>query len=180
VTAVMLNVVHTERGIKVVTDPSRDRLLTDFASPGIEPNTANAYVHKTLSGSFIVRNRYLETLLEEKGRNNDAVWSSITAREGSVRHLDFLDEDEKAVFKTAFELGGVEGLSAEQVKAYIRYLADRRLAQLGLEPIHRLERNPLPWLEDMLNGAEHSNFFETRATEYAKAATRGTWEDAFD
>ena len=66
------------------------------------------------------------------------------------------------------------------MKAYIRYIADRRLTQLGLQPIYRAEKNPLPWLDVMLNGAEHTNFFENRATEYSKAATRGSWEEAFD
>jgi len=74
------------------------------ASPGIEPIAGNSYVHKTLSGSFNVRNRQLAALLEAKGRNTEEVWSSITTREGSVQHLDFLDDHEKDVFKTAFEL----------------------------------------------------------------------------
>lgn len=79
-------------------------IICGGASPGIEPFVANSYTHKTLSGSFGVRNRYLEALLEEKGQNDDETWSSITTHEGSVQHLDFLSEDEKAVFKTAFEL----------------------------------------------------------------------------
>ena len=87
---------------------------------------------------------------------------------------------EDAFIDLAFELGGVEGLTAAEVKQYIRYIADRRLTQLGLQPVYRLARNPLPWMEDMLNGLEHTNFFENRATEYSKAATTGTWEDAFD
>ncbi len=73
-------------------------------SPGIEPIVGNSYVHKTLSGSFNVRNRHLTALLEEKGRNTEEVWSSITTKEGSVQHLDFLSDHEKDVFKTAFEL----------------------------------------------------------------------------
>jgi ribonucleoside-diphosphate reductase alpha chain len=79
-------------------------IITGGTSPGIEPNTANAYTHKTLTGSFPVRNAYLEKLLAEKGRNNEEVWTSITINEGSVQHLDFLSQDEKDVFKTAFEL----------------------------------------------------------------------------
>ena len=74
------------------------------ASPGIEPIAANSYNHKTLSGSFNVRNRALTKLLEAKGQNTEEVWSSITINEGSVQHLDFLAQDEKDVFKTAFEL----------------------------------------------------------------------------
>ena len=79
-------------------------IICGGASPGIEPNAANSFTHKTLSGSFNVRNHYLAALLEEKGQNNEEVWSSITVNEGSVQHLDFLDQDEKDVFKTAFEL----------------------------------------------------------------------------
>ena len=79
-------------------------IITGGASPGIEPNSANAYTHKTLSGSFFVRNKYLEQLLEQKGLNNEDVWSNIITNEGSVLHLDFLTQDEKDVFKTAFEL----------------------------------------------------------------------------
>ena len=65
------------------------------------------------------------------------------------------------------------------MKAYIRYIADRRLVQLGLNPLYHVDRNPLPWLDDMLNAVEHTNFFENRATEYSKASTDGTWEEAF-
>ncbi|MCB1784059.1 MAG: ribonucleotide-diphosphate reductase subunit beta [Alphaproteobacteria bacterium] len=79
----------------------------------------------------------------------------------------------------AFEMGGVEGLEGEEVKQYIRYIADRRLQQLNLQPIFGIEKNPLPWMDQMLNGAEHTNFFENRATEYSRASTTGTWEDVF-
>jgi ribonucleoside-diphosphate reductase beta chain len=73
----------------------------------------------------------------------------------------------------------VEGLDARSVKQYIRYIADRRLTQLGLNALYQVERNPLPWLDDMLNAVEHANFFENRATEYSRASTVGTWEEAF-
>ncbi|WP_299616612.1 ribonucleoside-diphosphate reductase subunit alpha [Pelagibius sp.] len=79
-------------------------IICGGASPGIEPIAGNSYTHKTLSGSFSVRNKHLESLLEEKGRNDEEVWTSITVNEGSVQHLDFLSDDEKDVFKTAFEL----------------------------------------------------------------------------
>jgi len=79
-------------------------IICGGASPGIEPNAANSYTHKTLSGSYNVRNKYLKALLAEKGRDDDDTWSSITTNEGSVRHLDFLSDDEKAVFQTAFEI----------------------------------------------------------------------------
>ena len=79
-------------------------IICGGASPGIEPAAANSFTHKTLSGSFNVRNPYLRALLAKKGKDTDDVWSSITTNEGSVQHLDFLTEDEKAVFRTAFEI----------------------------------------------------------------------------
>ncbi len=79
-------------------------IICGGTSAGIEPIPANIYTHKTLSGSFAVKNPYLEELLEGKGLNTDAVWSSILENEGSVQHLDGLTDDEKSVFKTAFEL----------------------------------------------------------------------------
>ncbi len=79
-------------------------IICGGTSPGVEPNAANSYTHKTLSGSFGVRNKYLSDVLESYGRNDDDTWSDITTHEGSVQHLDFLSDHEKAVFKTAFEL----------------------------------------------------------------------------
>lgn len=79
----------------------------------------------------------------------------------------------------AFEQGEVEGLTPQEVKDYIRYIGDRRLQQLNLEPVFGIEKNPLPWMDQMLNGAEHTNFFENRATEYSKASTQGSWEEVF-
>ena len=79
-------------------------IICGGSSPGIEPNVANSFTHKTLSGSFNVRNKYLKQLLAEKGQDTDEIWSSVTTHEGSVQHLDFLTDDEKDVFKTAFEL----------------------------------------------------------------------------
>ena len=86
---------------------------------------------------------------------------------------------EDAFIDRAFEMGGVEGLTANEVKTYIRYIADRRLTQLGLQPIYDIGENNLPWMDEMLNAIEHTNFFENRATEYSRAATQGDWEDAF-
>ena len=74
------------------------------ASPGIEPIAANSYTHKTLSGSFNVRNKYLAKVLDKYRKNNDETWSSITTNQGSVSHLDFLTPEEKDTFKTAFEI----------------------------------------------------------------------------
>lgn len=79
-------------------------IICGGTSAGIEPIPANIYTHKTLSGSFTVRNRHLEELLESKGKNTDGIWATILENEGSVQHLDCLDEHEKATFRTAFEI----------------------------------------------------------------------------
>jgi ribonucleoside-diphosphate reductase beta chain len=86
---------------------------------------------------------------------------------------------EDAFIDLAFAQGDVQGLSAADVKAYIRYIANRRLVQLGYEEEYSVTTNPLPWLDEMLNAVEHANFFEARATEYSRGATEGTWQDAF-
>jgi len=79
----------------------------------------------------------------------------------------------------AFEMGPMEDLKAEDVKQYIRYICDRRLISLGLKGINKVKRNPLPWVEEMINAPTHTNFFENRATDYAKGATTGSWEDVW-
>ena len=79
-------------------------IICGGTSPGIEPISGNSFTHKTLSGSFNVRNRHLKKLLAEMGEDSEETWTSITVNQGSVQHLDFLSDDDKAVFKTAFEL----------------------------------------------------------------------------
>jgi len=79
-------------------------IICGGTSPGVEPIAANSYTHKTLSGSFNVRNKYLEKILEKYNKNNEEIWSSITTNQGSVMHLDFLTKEEKDTFKTAFEI----------------------------------------------------------------------------
>jgi len=79
----------------------------------------------------------------------------------------------------AYEMGDIEGLSKEDVKTYIRYITDRRLLQLGLKSNFHVRENPLPWLEWVLNGADHTNFFENRVTEYEVAGLTGSWDDAY-
>jgi ribonucleoside-diphosphate reductase beta chain len=87
---------------------------------------------------------------------------------------------EDAFIDLAFEMGPVPGMTPREIKKYIRYIADWRLGQLGLQPIYMIDEHPLPWLAPLLNGVEHANFFETRATEYSKAATRGNWGEVWD
>ena len=133
--------------------------------------------------SWSVRDETLHTnsiirLFREFIQENPEIWTEDFQRQLYVA-CSTIVEHEDAFIDLAFELGAVEGLTGPEVKRYIRYIADRRLTQLSLQPIYRIEKNPLPWLDDMLNGVEHTNFFENRATEYSKASTRGTWEEAF-
>ena len=79
-------------------------IICGTTSPSVEPYRANAYVQKTMSGSFLVKNKYLEKLLEKKGINNDETWTSILANRGSVLHLKELSDYEKDTFKTAIEI----------------------------------------------------------------------------
>jgi ribonucleoside-diphosphate reductase beta chain len=87
---------------------------------------------------------------------------------------------EDAFIDLAFEQGPVAGMTPKEIKKYIRYIADWRLGQLGFKPMFMIDEHPLPWLAPLLNGVEHANFFETRATEYSKAATRGNWNEVWD
>ena len=79
----------------------------------------------------------------------------------------------------AYKMGEIEGLTMEEVKTYIRYITDRRLLQLGLKTTFKVKNNPLPWLEWILNGADHTNFFENRVTEYEVAGLTGSWDSAY-
>lgn len=112
-------------------------------------------------------------------RENPEIWTEdFRAELVDICRQTVAHED--AFIELAFEMGPVEGLDAPQVEKYIRFIADRRLIQLGLDPIYGIDENPLPWVDDMLNAVEHTNFFENRATEYSRASTQGTWEEAFE
>ena len=78
-----------------------------------------------------------------------------------------------------YAMGEIEGLSSKEVKQYIRYITDRRLLQLGMKTVFKVKDNPLPWLEWILNGADHTNFFENRVTEYEVAGLKGDWQEAY-
>ena len=79
----------------------------------------------------------------------------------------------------AFEMGDMPNLTAADVKQYIRYIADRRLISMGMKGIFKVKKNPLPWVEEMINAPTHTNFFENKATDYAKGALSGDWQDVW-
>ena len=110
---------------------------------------------------------------------NPEVWNS-SVKDEITKACSTVIEHEDAFIDLAFELGGVKGMEADEVKKYIRYIADRRLTQLGLPQLYNIEKNPLPWMDEMLNAVEHTNFFEGRATEYSRAATTGSWSKTFE
>jgi ribonucleoside-diphosphate reductase beta chain len=86
---------------------------------------------------------------------------------------------EDSFIDLAFGLNEGENLTKEDVKKYIRYIADRRLISLGLKGIFKVKKNPLPWVEEMINAPTHTNFFENRSTDYAKGALTGKWGDVW-
>ncbi len=83
---------------------------------------------------------------------------------------------EDGFIELAFSSGAIQGLTIKEVEQYIRYIADRRLQGIGIEPLFSVDKNPLPWLAEMVNAPEHANFFEQKPTEYAKSATQGDWD----
>ena len=118
--------------------------------------------------------RLFRTYIEE----NPDLWTD--ALKSSLYSIaERIVELEDAFIDTCFEGASVPGLVPNDVKMYIRYITGRRLGQLGLKNIFKIEENPLPWIDAMINAVEHTNFFENRPTEYAKASTTGNWEDIF-
>jgi ribonucleoside-diphosphate reductase beta chain len=118
--------------------------------------------------------RLFRTFVQE----NPEIWTD-RLRQDLYDICGTIVEHEDAFIDLAFEMGSVQGLTPEEVKQYIRFIADRRLQQLGLEPLFHIEKNQLTWLDEILNAVEHMNFFEGRATEYSKASTGGTWEEVW-
>lgn len=88
-------------------------------------------------------------------------------------------ELEDKFIELSFSMGEMEDLSEDDVKKYIRYICDRRLISLGMKGIFKVKKNPLPWVEEMINAPTHTNFFENRATDYAKGALSGKWDDVW-
>jgi len=112
--------------------------------------------------------KLFKTLIKE----NPKVWTDKFKKTIYQTARDMVELEDKFI-DLAFEMGGIRGLTSDEVKKYIRYIADRRLLQLSLKPNYGVKDNPLGWLDWVLNGVEHANFFENRATEYNKGATTG-------
>lgn len=118
--------------------------------------------------------KLFRTYIEE----NKEIWTDeLKSRIYSI--AERMVELEDKFIDLSFETGAIEGLTREEVKEYIRYIADRRLISMGLKGIYKRKKNPLPWVEEMINAPIHTNFFENRSTDYAKAAHTGTWESVW-
>ena len=120
----------------------------------------------------------MSRLFKEFIRENPELWNDELKYEIYCA-AERVVELEDAFIDTCFEEAEITGLTAAEVKEYIRYIADRRLLGIGMKAIFHSKDNPLPWLDYILNGVEHTNFFENRATEYARASTSGNWKDIF-
>ena len=117
-------------------------------------------------------------LFKEYIKENPEIWNDeLKAELYTIAERMVVLEDR--FIDLAFAMGPMADLDASDVKQYIRYIADRRLISMGLKGIMKVKKNPLPWVEEMINAPTHTNFFENRATDYAKGATTGSWDDVW-
>lgn len=118
--------------------------------------------------------KLFRTYIEE----NKEIWNdSLKGELYTIAEKMVLLEDK--FIDLAFDIGEMQRLTKEDVKQYIRYIADRRLISLGLKGIFKVKKNPLPWVEEMVNSPVHGNFFENRVTDYAKGALSGDWNEVW-
>jgi ribonucleoside-diphosphate reductase beta chain len=117
-------------------------------------------------------------LFREYVNQNLEIWNDET-KSAIYTIAEKMVELEDKFIDLSFNMGVMENLTSEDVKKYIRYIADRRLISLGMKGIFKVKRNPLPWVEEMINAPTHTNFFENRATDYAKGALTGKWDDVW-
>ena len=111
-------------------------------------------------------------------KENNEIWNDdLKSRIYTI--AEKMVELEDKFIELSFNNGEMRDLKQEDVKQYIRYIADRRLIGLGLKGIFKVKRNPLPWVEEMINAPVHGNFFENRVTDYAKGALSGNWNDVW-
>jgi len=110
---------------------------------------------------------------------NPKIWKSPLKKEIYQACQDMVDLEDKFI-DLCFVEGAVEGLTPDEIKTYIRFIADRRLLQLGLKPHYKQKVNPLPWLDWITTGVEHTNFFENTGSAYSKLDLTGSWNEMWD
>ena len=118
--------------------------------------------------------KLFRTYVEE----NREVWNDATKSQIYSVCTKIVDLEDKFI-DLAYGMGPVKGLRESELKEYIRYIADRRLISMGMKGIFKVKKNPLPWVEEMINAPTHTNFFENRATDYAKGALSGSWDEVW-
>jgi ribonucleoside-diphosphate reductase beta chain len=111
-------------------------------------------------------------------QENQEIWND-DLKSKIYQTAEMMVDLEDKFIDLAFGITEMEGLTKEEVKKYIRYIADRRLIGLGMKGIFKVKKNPLPWVEEMINAPTHTNFFENRATDYAKGALSGNWGEVW-
>ena len=118
--------------------------------------------------------KLFRTYIEE----NKEIWNDDLKGQIYAIAERMVDLEDKFI-DLSFSMGGIQGLTSDEVKEYIRYIADRRLISMGMKGIFKRKKNPLPWVEEMINAPTHTNFFENRATDYAKGALSGNWDSVW-
>ena len=116
--------------------------------------------------------------MKEFIKENPEIWNDSLKSKIYTIAEKMVDLEDKFI-DLSFANESMRDLTADDVKKYIRYIADRRLIGLGMKGIYKVKKNPLPWVEEMINAPVHGNFFENRVTDYAKGALSGTWEDVW-
>ena len=131
--------------------------------------------------SIVDETMHTESMLKmfkEYVKENPEIWNDELKSQIYTIAEKMVELEDKFI-DLSFAGAEMRDLSAEQVKTYIRYIADRRLIGLGMKGIFKVKKNPLPWVEEMINAPVHGNFFENRVTDYAKGALSGTWDDVW-
>ncbi len=129
-------------------------------------------VDETMHAESMIK--LFRTYVEE----NRKIWNDKLKREIYTIAEKMVELEDKFI-DLAFAMGPMENLTSEEVKKYIRYIADRRLISMGMKGIFGVKRNPVMWVEEMINAPTHTNFFENRATDYARGALAGDWGDVW-
>ena len=187
-------------GVETVADVARTLAMFGAFTEGMSLFASFAMLlnfprHNKMNGmgqivSWSVRDESLHCegiirLFHEWNRETGAVTASV--RDDIVDVAKSMVALEERFVDLAFSLGEVEGMNAKDIQSYVRYIADWRLTQLKLPTVYgyfaesdgnyqQIRPHPLPWIVEILNGVEHANFFEQRATEYSKAASSGSWD----
>jgi ribonucleotide reductase beta subunit family protein with ferritin-like domain len=155
---------HDTKDFYCVAVPGKAFFIRSNGKISVTGNTIHAESMIKLFRTFIEENKEIW---------NDELKSQI------YQIAERMVELEDRFIELAFRLGPMDDLSADDVKQYIRYITDRRLISLGLKGIMKVKKNPLPWVESMINAPTHTSFFENRSTDYAKGALTGSWADVW-